>query len=84
MKLREHNVSARRIDDDVVVLDLKSSQYFTISGSGVFLFDRLAEGATEDELVQAVLAEYDVEPDVARADVVEFVQKLTDAGLVDP
>ncbi|MDQ1701963.1 MAG: hypothetical protein QOF57_1215 [Frankiaceae bacterium] len=84
MKLREHNVSARRIDGEIVVLDLTSSQYFTISGSGVLLYDRLALGATEDELVDAVLTEYEVDAAIARADVVEFVQKLSDAGLVEP
>ncbi|MDQ1725165.1 MAG: hypothetical protein QOG52_2193, partial [Frankiaceae bacterium] len=37
----------------------------------------------EDELVAAMLAEYDVDALVARADVIAFVKKLTDAGLVE-
>ena len=83
MKLRHENVSARRIDGDIIVLDLTSSQYFTVTGSGVLLYDLLETGATEDDLVAAMLAEYEVDEAVARADVAGFVQKLTDAGLVE-
>jgi hypothetical protein len=83
MKLRQDNVSARQIDGEIVVLDLTSSQYFTVAGSGVLLYERLAAGASEDELVAAMLAEYDVDALVARADVIAFVKKLTDAGLVE-
>jgi len=83
MKLRADNLSAREIDGDIVVLDLTSSQYFTVSGSGVVIFERLEAGATEDELVAAVCAEYDVEPERARPDVRAFVQHLVAAGLID-
>lgn len=83
MKLRQDNISARRIDDEIVVLDLASSQYFTVTGSGVLLFDMLTAGATESELVAGVLAEYAVDAETARVDVVAFVGHLTAAGLVE-
>jgi hypothetical protein len=83
MKLRADNVSARRIDGEIIVLDLMSSQYFTVSGSGVLLYERLVVGATEEELVEAVLEEYDVDARRALADVTQFVQQLMTAGLVE-
>ena len=46
------------------------------------LWNMLQEEVTMDELVQGVLAEYDVEEEVARKDIQEFLEKLTKAGVL--
>ncbi len=48
----------------------------TLNETGAFLWEKLKEEKTEEELVEALLAEYDVEKEIAAKDVSEFVQKL--------
>ena len=54
----------------------------TLNEVGAFLWKRLAEGATESQLVDALLADYEVEKEVAEKDVRAFIEKLTQAELL--
>ncbi len=56
----------------------------TLNDSGAFLFARLQEkDQTENDLVEALLAEYDVEREIAEKDVARFVAKISDAGMME-
>lgn len=48
----------------------------TLNGTGKFLWERLAVGADKDELVNALLAEYDVDRERAEQSVDAFVARL--------
>ncbi len=55
-----------------------------MNGSGAFLWNLLSESdKTEEELLSAMLAEYDVAEEIARADIKKFVKQLSDGGLLD-
>lgn len=54
----------------------------TLNDSGAFLWQQLINDKTEDELVTAMLKEYDVDEATAKTDVKEFIGKLTEAGLL--
>ena len=54
----------------------------TLNEVGAFLWKKLAEGATESQLVDALLADYEVEKEVAEKDVRAFIEKLTQAELL--
>ena len=54
-----------------------------LTESGALLGERLEQGATEDELAQALLAEYEVERGQAEADVRSFVAELRDKGVLE-
>ena len=55
----------------------------TLNESGVILWNLLEKGCTKDDLVRALLDEYDVSDEVALADVEEFVSKLSMLGCID-
>lgn len=82
MRLRDSGLSSRKISGEVVVLDLESSRYLTINGSGVLLFDMLHEEHDRDELVAALLAAFEVDEDTAVRDVDTFIADLSRAGLL--
>lgn len=48
----------------------------TLNGTGKFLWERLAVGAEKSELVDALLAEYDVDRERAERSVDAFVTRL--------
>ena len=53
-----------------------------LSGCGEFLFELLKEEQTVDSLVDALLNTFDVDPDTARADVMEFLTILRTNGIL--
>ena len=54
-----------------------------LNGTGTFLWEQLGANTAEDALVEALLAEYAVDEDTARADVTTFLEKLCDADLLE-
>lgn len=83
MRLQSTDISARTIGDETIVLSLKSSRYFTITGVGIRVFALLAEDTSLDELVGTIVEEYEVDPVIARRDVEAFLDRLRDAQLLN-
>lgn len=82
MRLRSTDLSARRLGDEMIVLNLSASRYFSITGVGTRVFELLAEERSLDDLVGSIVGEYKVDPGVARRDIEAFVDRLRDAGLL--
>jgi len=82
VRLRPSGLSSREVGGELVVLDFDGSQYFTIRGSGIMLFELLREKRDREELVAALLARFDVDEETARRDVDTFLSDLSDAGLL--
>lgn len=59
------------------------SGVISLNEVGAFLWNNMENNTTKEELLKAVIAEYDVEESVAKADIGEFVEKLKGAGLVE-
>ena len=74
----------RHVEGEILGLDLRTEEYFAIKGSGVPLWERLAEGATEEELAALLAERYGLPVGTARADVTTFVTDLRERGLVQP
>ena len=54
-----------------------------LNETGAFLWKFFTEEHTIDEGVNALLAEYDVEEGIARADVEQFVKTITENGFAE-
>ena len=77
----------RRIADETVAIPVGSvkggfSGIISLNEVGEFLFALLAEECSKEDLVSALLAEYDVNRETAQADVQEFLDNLSKAGLL--
>lgn len=79
MKLKDGFI-LRTVAGETVVLPTGGVTDFdmmiTLNDTGKFLWERLAVGAEEAELVSALLAEYDVTEELAAKSVVAFVAQL--------
>lgn len=78
----------REIAGDYIIIPtgktvLEFNGLITVNEVGVFLWKLLQNEVTYEELVQAVLQEYDVEENVAREDVKEFLENLVQGGILD-
>ena len=54
----------------------------TTNETGAFLWEKLRNETTEEELLSALLSEYDVDEETAKADIAEFLEKLRDGELL--
>lgn len=54
-----------------------------LNETGEFLWKELAKGCTYDELLKALLSEYDVSEDIARKDIDAFLETARNANVID-
>lgn len=83
MRLRSEGLTWREIDGETVVLDLQASTYLTTNRTGSFLLQQLVDERSRDQLVDALVAEYEVDRPRAEADTDAFVATLRDKGLLE-
>lgn len=62
---------------------LKLHGMITVTETGLLLWQTLQNDCTEDQLVAAILKEYDVDEATARKDVAEFVEKLRSLSILE-
>lgn len=77
----------RQIAGDYVIIPagkttLEFNGLITVNEQGVFLWQQLAQERTEEELVNAMLEEYEVDRATAQTDVAEFVAVLRQRGML--
>ena len=77
----------REIAGDYIIIPIGATALefhglITVNEVGVALWKMLQEDVTMDQLVQGILAEYDVEEDVAREDIQEFLEILVKGGIL--
>lgn len=77
----------REIAGDYIIIPtgktvLEFNGLITVNEVGVSLWKMLQEDVTMDDLVKGILDEYDVEEDVAREDIQEFLDNLISAGIL--
>ena len=69
--------TTKLVDGTGVILDVDTLQVFTLNETGMFLVEALGEGVADREgLVARLVESFEVEDDVAGADVDAFVADL--------
>jgi hypothetical protein len=86
MKLKKELI-CRDIAGEYFLVPVGKSVYdtnglFAMTELGGFLWNLLPEAESADDLVKAVLADYEVDEATARADILEFLQKLEKLGIL--
>ena len=86
MKIKEGFLLGQVAGQNVVLpdadaLDLKTM--FILNDTGAFLWEKMESETTEEDLVKALLAEYeDVDEATAKTAVAGFIKKLSDNGFL--
>lgn len=60
-----------------------SNGLFLLTEVGEFIWDRLEQAQDMEDILKAILEEYDVEESVARKDVEVFLEKLRTMEIID-
>ncbi len=64
------------ISEDGFIFDPTTGNSFTTNETGLFILQLLKEGKTPEEIVQALVQEYEVDEKEAERDVLDFMEKL--------
>ena len=76
-------VLAQEVAGETVLLDLQGEKYFGLDAVGTRIWQLLKEGRSESEMVNILLAEYDVDRETLEQDVHELLERLDAAGLIE-
>jgi hypothetical protein len=71
-----------KVEGDVVILNLESGIYFSLSGVGCRFWELIAEGVSREDAVQRLTAEYKVDASQLESDLDALLRELSIEGLV--
>jgi hypothetical protein len=83
LRIAEHIVF-RQLDDEAVLLDLKSGTYFGLNPVGTRIWQLVADGKTLSTVMDMLAAEFDVQPDELQRDLLALGEQLCARGLTAP
>ena len=69
--------------DEVAILDLKSGVYFGLNTVAAYIWHLIQEPKTVTEVHEALVEEYDVEPERCQRDLVALLEELAAKGLIE-
>lgn len=82
LKLAKAHIAERKVADEIILVPLSDNvaeldAMFTLNDVGSFIWETLHKSESIDEIVEAVCTEFEVEPSIAKADVTEFLEQLS-------
>lgn len=81
--LREDRALFTQIGSEGVLFDVRANRYLPLNVTGTRVVAALKAGQPMDELVAALLAEFEVTPDVCAREVQALIDLLVSRGYVD-
>lgn len=75
-------VFAQEIDDEMVILDTISEEYFGLDEMAAVIWQHLSQSGSLQNVYDAMVEVYEVDAAALEKDICRFVQELADAGLV--
>jgi Coenzyme PQQ synthesis protein D (PqqD) len=75
-------VMSRRVNDEVVLIDVESEGYFGLNRVGAEIWVGLSAGAELSDIVDTIVERFHVSEGDSKADVWRLVAELEAAGLV--
>jgi len=76
------NEVSSRVGDEAAILDLDNAVYYRLDPVGARIFELLAQPTPLHDVLATVLAEFEVDEDTARIDLLALVGDLLDKRLV--
>jgi hypothetical protein len=76
------NVFAQEIDDETIILDSTTQEYFSLNEIGKVIWSLLAENKNLEQIKEEMLEMYEVPEEQLEKDVLNFLQALEQKGLI--
>ena len=76
-------VFAQEVDGEMVLLDMNSENYFGLDAVGTDIWQAMQENESLADVLAVLLDQYEVEEEVLKKDLLTFVEKLQESGLLE-
>ena len=76
-------VFAQEVDGEMVLLDMNSENYFGLDAVGTDIWQAMQENESLTDVLAVLLDQYEVEEEVLKKDLLDFVEKLQESGLIE-
>jgi hypothetical protein len=76
------HVLVRFLDRESVLLNLETERYFGLDETGTRMWQLATDSPSLDVAYEQLLAEFDVEPELLRSNLLELLNRLVDNGLL--
>jgi hypothetical protein len=76
------DVVFRNLEGEAVLLNLQSGVYFGLNETGTRIWNILSENGSLEQAYSRIVGEYDVEPELAKTDLLKLTGQLFEKGLV--
>ena len=87
MKIREgfllRNVAGNNVVVPIGQATLDFNGMMSLNETGAFIFSKMLDGTTKEQLIEDLISEYEVEREIAQKDVDEFIKKVEGEGLLE-
>ena len=87
MKIKEgyilRNVAGSFVVVPIGVATLEFNGMMNLNETGAFLFEKMIDGISRDDLIKALTDEYDVDDETAAGDVDAFIEKVKEQDLFE-
>lgn len=70
------------LDDGAMALNTATGEYYSLNATAAFAWGLLEKGFTQTEMVDAIVAQYQVSPEMATGDLAHLLSDLQDHGLI--
>ena len=79
----QEQIYANLADDEVVILNLESGVYFGLNAVGARVWQLIQEPTSVRDVCDALLEEYDVDPDRCKCELLALLRDLASKGLIE-
>ncbi len=75
-------VISKKLQSEEVLLELRSGTYYGLNDTGTYIFDQIKKGSSAATIANALVTEYEIEPEQAKRDVEAFLAELKSESLL--
>ena len=84
MKVKDNFISKHVLDNDIIIDKTGSNKnLIKLNETASFMFEKLKEGISLENLIEKMAEKYDVNKDVLENDVKEFINKLKELNIIE-
>ena len=87
MKIREgfllRNVAGNNVVVPIGQATLDFNGMMSLNETGAFIFSKMLDGTTKEQLIEDLISEYEVEREIAQKDVDDFIKKVEGEGVLE-
>ncbi len=75
-------VTCTEFEDEGVLLNLETKTYYTLNKPGIYVWQLIKNGLSQNEIVQSVMEEFEIDEDTADRNVSNLINELVREQLV--